>query len=143
MPYTYNDDPVAAGTASQKRDAVRALAQDNQASRMRVSDAEIAFLLTQESNIYTAAARCAEMVAGHIGNVTSRRVGDTSISYGPGYYTDLARTLRQRGQTYASPYAGALTNTDKTTTTSDTDRTDADMTRGMFENPTISATEQT
>lgn len=113
MAWTYTDDPVVDGSAAQKRDAVRFLAQENQTTNQRVSDAEIAFLIATEANVFTAAARCAELVANRMGPVGSKSVGDLSITYTRRDYLDLAKALRMRGSAHQLPIVGGISKADK------------------------------
>lgn len=133
MATTYTDDPVYGGTAAQKRDAVRFLAQDHRASQMKVSDAEVAFLIAEEANVYMAAAACAEKVAGRSGNISSKSVGDLSISYGAEHYTTLAKTLRQRGMGYQLPILRGASISGKEILEEDSDAVQPSFARDMLQ----------
>lgn len=136
MPYTYSDNPVAAGTAAQKRDAVRFLIQDTDVAFGKVTDAEIAFALTENANCYAAAAAICDTLAVRAGNVSSRSVDDTSVSYTADFYKDLSAKLWSQAKSgYETPFCGGISVADKATTETDSDRTPSDFTRGMFENP--------
>jgi hypothetical protein len=78
MAFTYSDNPSSTGTAAQKRDAVRFLIQDTDTTNGKVTDAQIAWALGEEPNVYGAAARCCEALANKHGNISSRSVGDSS-----------------------------------------------------------------
>ena len=135
MAFTYSDNPSSTGTAAQKRDAVRVLIQDTDTSNGKVTDAQIALALTEENgNIYGAAAWCCEALATRMGNISSRSVGDTSISYDHQTYAALAKTLRLRSRVGIEiPYCGGISQDDKHAAESSTDRTDPDFKRGMFD----------
>jgi len=147
MPYTYSDNPVSSGTAAQQRDAVRFLIQDTDVTNGKVTDAQIAFALTEEPNVYGAAARCCEALASNKANISSRSVGDTSIAYDHAAYATLAKTLRLKSRSgFELPFAGGISQSDKDTTESSSDRTKPDFFRGMFEKvgtaqPNIALTE--
>jgi hypothetical protein len=134
MAFTYSDNPSSTGTAAQKRDAVRFLIQDTDTTNGKVTDAQIAWALAEEPNVYGAAARCCEALANKHGNISSRSVGDTSISYDHQAYATLATTLRVKARSgLETPYCGGLSQGDKHTTESDTDRVEPDFKRGLFE----------
>ena len=127
MAYTYADAPDSVGTAAQKRDAVRFLIQDTKTAAganggKLVTDAEIAFAIVEEMNVYTAAASCCDSLVARAGGVSSRRVGDVSVSYDAGFYKELGARLRKRGEVYMTVYAGGISVSDK-----ETDRTDTDV----------------
>lgn len=135
MAYTYGDDP-----SNSTRDAVRFLIQDTKkadgtAGGKLVTDSEITFALASEANVFTAGALCCDVLVSKGGAVRSRSVGDVSITYDVTFYKDLAKRLRSRGQTYAGPYAGGLTETDKAVQQDDTDATQPDFKRGEYEYP--------
>lgn len=125
--YTYADDPDSDGTAAQKRDAVRFLIQDTTtaagaAGGRLVTDAQIAFAIAEEMNVYTAAAAICDILVAQAKGVRSKSVGDVSVSYDAGFYESLGKRLRKRGETYVSVYAGGQSVSDKETDTADTDR---------------------
>jgi hypothetical protein len=136
--YTYTDLPQTVN-----RDAVRFLIQDTKNADgtdggVLVTDAQIAFALAEEMNVYTAAAACCDALVSQAQGVSSRSVGDVSISYSVGFYEALGKRLRNRGKTYQGPFAGALTESDKDTLREDTDATQPDFTRDMKEYPGLS-----
>lgn len=126
MAFTYADDPDSDGTSAQQRDAVRFLIQDTLTAAganggKLVTDAQIAFAIAEEMNVYTAAASiCDSLSAGKQG-VSSRRVGDVSVSYDATFYRELGSRLRKRGETYMSLYAGGQSVSDKQTDRDDSD----------------------
>lgn len=132
MPYTYDDDPDSDGTAAQKRDAVRLLIQDTKTAAgadggKLVTDAQIAYFIAEEMNVYTAAAAACDSLVARAGGVSSRRVGDVSVSYDVGFYKELGSRLRKRGETYIGAYAGGISVSDK-----ETDRVDTDVVQPSF-----------
>ena len=147
MAYTYSDDADSDGNAPQKRDAVRFLIQDTKtaagaAGGKLVTDAEIAFSIAEEANVYMAAARCCETLVMRANGVSSRRVGPVSISYNSDTFEKLAKSLRARGGNYQRLYAGALTDTDKAEQQDDTDATQPDFKRGEYEYPGLEQLDQ-
>ena len=91
--YTYSGDP-----STSPKDAVRFLAQatGETVATGFVSDEEIAWLLTQEPNVYLAAALVADRVSSYYGAQRSKTVGPLTISGmdQARNYAQLAATLR-------------------------------------------------
>ncbi|GAA2555011.1 hypothetical protein GCM10010423_65230 [Streptomyces levis] len=91
--YTYSGDP-----SSSPKDAVRFLAQATGTDPETgfITDEEIEWILSQESNIYLAAARVADRVSTIFGGKQSKTVGPLSIDYRnqASSYRDLAARLR-------------------------------------------------
>jgi hypothetical protein len=138
--YTYGNDPVisSSATSAQKRDAIRFLTQDNQAnasSQFQLTDEEIAFVITQEANIYMAAARSCDILANRAGAVRMRTVGALSVEFSREDYKELANSYRARGMTYQVPSVGGISRSDKDTLTQDTDWLPPLFSRRMQENP--------
>lgn len=138
MAYTYSNDPVVAGTAAQKRDAVRYLSQDNQlsaSSTYRMTDEEIAFLIATEANVFMAAARGCEILSTRIGAVTRKRVGTLDLTFSTQDYKDQAAMLRARGMTYQIPSVGGISKSERLTLQQNTDWLQPLFARQMQENP--------
>ena len=112
MSWSYGNAPDTT-TAAGKRDAVRLFAEENDTTNQRVTNEEIDFLLTQEANVYMAAAACCELVAARIGPISMKRVGDLVINYNESYYREHAAFLRARGQTYQTLSVGGVSVSDK------------------------------
>lgn len=109
MPSTYSGDPSASNV-----DMVRFLISDT-ASPFVVTNEEIAWAVTQETDNYLAAAVIADLLAGRVGGKSggSKSVGDLSISGGEGKaaeYKALARRLRDQAYRHspATPHSTAL-----------------------------------
>ena len=144
MAYTYANNPVVgtSATAAEKRDAVRFLTQDNQAnasSAYKSTDEEIAFLIATEANEFMAAGRLCQILANRPGPVSSKTVGDLTISFGSREdYLQLAQMLFARGMTYQVPTFGGVSRSDKETLTDDTDWLKPLFARKMQQNPSAS-----
>ena len=84
------------GAGVSDRDTIRFLIGDK-ASPFKLSDAEIDWTLTQHTNVYEAAAVCAETLAGHYAKLVSRSMGRLSVQYGEAQssYRSLATRLRR------------------------------------------------
>lgn len=145
MSWTY--DLVFDATAAGRRNQVRLLAQENVSTRQRVLDEEIYYILGEEANVYMAAARVADLVAGRVGPVASKRVGSLSVTYGStlggSYYTQLAARLRARGSGSQTPSAGGLSRSEQLAATQDADRIAAQFTVGMHDHPDTTNTPTT
>lgn len=100
--YTYSGDP-----STSDKDAIRFLAQATGEDRATgfVSDEEIQWILTQEPNIYLAAAMVADRISSYFGAMRSKTVGPLTISG-----SDQARNyaaLAQQLRSQASLWTGA------------------------------------
>lgn len=91
--YTYTGDP-----STSDKDAVRFLCQDTDmtAGAVRISDEEINWLLTQQSNVFLTAAQCADEIAGYWARVQNTRIGPLNIqrSQAVTFYQMVAEKLR-------------------------------------------------
>lgn len=95
MTWEWSGDPTTSS-----KDAVRFLLDDIDESNQKMSDEGLLWLLSQESNIYLAAAlACDTLAARYRALVQSKSVGGLSISYGDraAQYAEQAATLRARG----------------------------------------------
>lgn len=133
MPGTWSYDPT--DLASSSKDAVRFLIQDTQTTRQLMFDEEVTWVLTQEANTYMAAAACCDILVARGGNIKSKTVGDLSITYDVGFYRALAATLRARGLTHQTPYAGGISIADKIAQQGDSDWVPPAISRGLDNNP--------
>lgn len=91
--YTYSGDPSVSD-----KDAVRFLCQDTDVDdNPRISDEEINWLLTQNSNVWLAAAQCADEIAGYWARVTNVWIGPLKIERSEmvTFYQAVAARLRQ------------------------------------------------
>ena len=123
--------PATLGTRNQ----VRFWIQDTQSARPLLQDAEVDWAITQEANVYMAAAACCDLLVAKAGNVKMRKVGDLELTYDPQFYRALADTLRARGAGHQMPYAGGISIADKIAQENDPDWVPPRMFRGEFDNP--------
>jgi hypothetical protein len=146
MPKTYAPQDISTDTLMQ----VRFLTGDNIEDKMIMEDAEIEWLISQEANVYMAAAAVCDAIAlkiattdtasGKTGPINRKRVGQTDISYATGSgrtaaeYTALGCALRARGSSYQMPFAGGISISDKQAR-EDSDRPHDGFRRGMFDDP--------
>ncbi|MFE9742954.1 hypothetical protein [Streptomyces sp. NPDC006477] len=106
--YTYSGDP-----STSPKDTIRFLAQATGENKETgfVSDEEIAWIRTQEPNVYLAAAMVAERVSAHFGAQRSKTVGPLQISgrEQSATYASLAEKLRAQasnGGTAGAEFTG-------------------------------------
>ena len=100
MTWSYSGNP-----ASSNRDSVRFLIFDTDTNDQLLSNEEIDYVLTKETNVHMAAAMCAEALAAKFARDIDRSVIGMSAnpSRRPEFYLDLADRLRdQVGQSSLS-----------------------------------------
>lgn len=135
MSFTYSGDPL-----SSSRDELRFLLGDTNENDPQYTDREIEYFLEGESNIFLAASTAASSLAAKYSRMTSKSVGDLSISYGErqDHYKSLASALALRAATSSAAiapiYAGGLTKSDKLIDEQSTDRAKPAFKRGMHDN---------
>lgn len=139
--WTYSGDPDA-----NDRDAVRFLVGDTVEASAIFQDEEIDWLLTQNSNVYFAAALGADAAASQFSSnakagVKTKTVGALSISYSnterAEEYRTMAASLRRRAAVHSVliPYAGGTSKSDKELNEQDTDWNQPNFKIGQFDNP--------
>ena len=105
MTATYTGDP-----SSSTKDAVRFLCQDTDvttAGVVRLQDEEINWVLTQQSNVFLAAAECCDVIAAYWAKIQNTRIGPLNIQRGqaPVFYQALAESLRRLAARWSAPVA--------------------------------------
>lgn len=128
---TYSKQP-----ASSTRDQVRFLVRDTDTANAFLLDSEIDWLLTEEPNIYLAAAGAARHIAHKFTGLADRQIGDLRISHRNQSmeFSALASTLEMRGNIRAAtPYLGGISISDKETQREDDDRVKPRFTRGQYD----------
>lgn len=130
MGQTYSGNPE-----SSDRDKVRFLARDTTSGAMTLNDEEVDWLLTQEANVFMAAAAAVELIANRHVGIASKSVGGLSLSYSQASASEYARTLRLRGRSYQVPTAGGISIAANEIDATDTDRPTPDFRRGMHDHP--------
>ena len=128
MTWTYID------TLATNRDRIRFLIGDTDTNNQLLSDDEIVWVVTQEENVYGAAATACRAIAGKLAREISRSSEGFSKSLSDQYrhYTELAETLdAKRGMTYAIPSFPAGSIDSKDALVEDTDIPRYDFKRGM------------
>lgn len=118
--WTYSGDP-----SSTNRDAVRFLIGDTDNTSQLVTDEEIAYMLTQEGSTSSAAARVCRSLAAKYARFMDQSVGDLNISYSQRFkqFSEMAAKLESDASSRVGiPYAGGISQSDKDSRESDTDR---------------------
>jgi hypothetical protein len=129
MSWRYSGDP-----ADSSGDMVRFLVGDTNTTDQQITDEEIAWLLTEESTVYLAAAAAARAIGAKYARQVDKAVGDLrlSASQRAAHYRDLAATLTRRAQIAgAVPFAGGISAASKQTLNDDTDRVRPAFSRDM------------
>lgn len=132
MAFTYRDDPENVA-----RDAVRLLIGDTDSSDPLLSDAEIAFYLSENgSNNYRAGSEACKAIAAKLARLPDFSAGSVRITNRRDEFLKLADTLSRRAiTTTVAPYAGGISKTDKQTGEENTDRVEPFFTRNDFVQP--------
>jgi len=119
--FTYNSTGLSSDTTSQ----VRLLIRDNSSGSYEFEDEELDWLVSDNPNVYYAAAVACETLASKYSSYANKQVGDLKISYRnqSAEYLSLARALRRKGAISAfTPYAGGISVSDKDSYEADTNR---------------------
>jgi len=94
MSCSYSGDP-----STSDNDAVRFLLQDTDCTKNIFEDEEIAWVLTQEANIYMAAACLLDTaINSSSGTLSSKKVGDLALSFGLSETRQRIVDLRAKGR---------------------------------------------
>lgn len=133
MTWTYGGDPAA-----NDRDAVRFLVGDTDTNDELITDEEIAWLLTENGNVYSAAAAAAQTIAAIFARFVNKNVGDLSLDASDKHkhYLDLADTLRRKAAIQAAtPFAGGISIASKDSFEDDMDRVQPKFTKDLQQYP--------
>lgn len=145
MTWSYSGDPSLTD-----KDAVRFEIQDTNSSSQLLQDEEIQWAILAETttaagspttisgaNLYSAAARCMEVLARLFSAQADTQVGTLKLTYTKqaANYTLRAQELRQRAMGYRLPYAGGLSEQEKENITQETDRIQPAFTRTEWDSP--------
>jgi hypothetical protein len=140
MAFTYSSG------LEREKDQVRFLIQDLNDTSPMFQDEEIDWVLTQEANVYMAAASLCDIRVTQVGGggkgIKRKKVGDLDITYNADHFKSLAANLRARGLGHQVPYAGGISVGDKTAQKQDNDWVRPAVPRGILENPTAPKPDQ-
>jgi hypothetical protein len=129
MTWTY------ASNFSLSRDKVRWLVGDTDTNDQLVTDEEIAFALTEDSNVYTVAASVCESIAMKVGARLTVNANGSKIDADEQYkhWMDRASSLREKAvSSGVASFAGGLSIAGKDAVEDDTDRVAPSFTRSLF-----------
>ncbi len=117
------------------KDQVRFLLQDTDCTQNIFEDEEIAWVLTQEANIYMAAACLLDTAINQSsGSLSSKKVGDLSLSFGLAETRQRIKDLRAKGRSrYELPSNPSEFKDSKRTHREDTDLVPAFFEREMHD----------
>jgi hypothetical protein len=127
------DDWTYTSPSNSTADAVRFLLGDTNENSPLFTDTEIAWLLTENGDKYTAAAQGCEMIALELAAVEGSTVGDVSIGKSSAAYLQMAANYRKRSAlNNARPFAGGISQAQKDATRDDEDQVKPSFTRRLF-----------
>ena len=127
---TWSYDPAE----STAKDIIRGLVSDIDITDQLLANETIAAQLTRTPNVYWAAYYLAQRIARQLARLVTTKVGDTQVNYSDlaKHYALLSTDLRQTALFQGGggmPYAGGLSQAEKTTAAEDTDRVAPAFTR--------------
>ena len=132
--FSYNDSDL-----STELNQVRLLIEDTNSTSVLFSDEEIEFFISQEANIYGAAAVACESLQAKFAGGVSKTVGKLSIELQQrvAHYKDLAETYKAKSKMKGGIqlFAGGLSESQKDAVNSNTDRVQPDFFRDMMDFP--------
>lgn len=101
MTTTYSGDP-----STSSMDAVRFLCQDTDMTVgvVRLQNEEINWVLTKNSNVFLAAAQCADEIAAYWARIQNTRIGPLNIqrSQAVNFYQQVAEKLRKTASRWSN-----------------------------------------
>lgn len=121
-----------------EKDQIRFELQDTDPANQLLQDEEINHALTVESNYWSAAARCAEVIARSFlrkADVKLGRAMQLTYTTMAKQYLDMAVALRKKALGARVPWVGGMSVTDKVIYLQDPDIVAALFTKTMQENP--------
>lgn len=134
MSWSYNPN------LSTDLDQVRFLIGDTDTTEQQLSNEELTWVLTQQANIYAAAAQACRNLQAHYARKATKSVGDLSIQWAELHdnYKELSIDLDRLAARYTTvpvPYAGGLSISDKQIEEADEDRVVPAFYVGVHNNP--------
>jgi hypothetical protein len=133
--FTFINDP-----ANVDRDKVRVLINDTSETTNSLSDETIAWLLSEHSNVWYAAAAACDLFAGtYASAVSEKQVGDLKLKTGAGdpakQWHDMAKRYRTQAAVKGfKAYSGGISISDADSELADSDRPADQATVGMHDN---------
>ena len=132
MSFSYSGDPL-----NSDKDKVRFLVGDTDAGSPLLEDAEVMYLIESEGTALAASIAAAIGIAAKFSRLMDESAGDVSKSYSQRHehYLKLSSSLRQRNaEKCVVPFAGGISESDKTILETDTDVVQPSFTRDLHNN---------
>lgn len=133
MTATYDPTLLATDTTYQ----VRLLAGDTDSTKFILTDEEIDFFLSENSNIYFAAARCLESMGAKYAGLVDKQVGDLRIRYSEKskQYIAQAKEMWSRvgRSSFATFYVGGMLVSEQESDKEDTSLVQPEFTKDMMD----------
>lgn len=127
--------------ASSQKDQVRLLIADTDTTAQLLQDEEIVYNLSQENNVWGAAARSCEQIGRNFLRKADVRIGrgGTTLTYSVAakQYADMAKDLRARAIAMNVPWSGGRSISDKENLAADPSLVQPLFTKGMGANPWV------
>lgn len=119
---------------------IRLRIADTSSASAKLTDEEINNIIATVPNRYLAAAVAADTIGSGLALKTDKTVGRLSISQSQSSkaYFDLGKALRREAYLFATPYAGGISEDDKASEESDSDRVKPAFTVDQFEDVGVS-----
>lgn len=113
MTWTYGNSPVASG-GTYNLDLIRLLIGDTDTNHQLLTDEELDFFISQQSNYYLAAAMAVDSLVAKFAPSTQERLGDWEGAYQQRYdhFVALARELRRKAARQLRMWAGGIQPTE-------------------------------
>jgi hypothetical protein len=136
MTWSYSGDP-----SDSDKDSVRFIVGDTDTTDQLVTDEEIAWALTQNSNIYGASAIIAGTIAAKFSRKVDKSVGDLklSLSQKSKQYLQLQKDLNGKTATRVIPFSGGISIANKDSYKDDTDRVRPAFNIDMQQDPDLTS----
>lgn len=131
MTWSYNVGQLATSTLMQ----VRRIIGDTLPGDQQLQDEEITWIAGRFTTIYGAAAECCRSIASQFARKVDTVTGEMRTMYSAQTkrYMSMAAQFEMYGLRGATPYAGAMSNTDKNNVAQDTDRVPPDFPRHQWD----------
>lgn len=122
-------------------DKVRLEIADTDSTAQLLQDDEITYFISQEANLWGAAARCCERIARQFLRKADVRIGrgGTTLNYSTAakQYQDMAAALRKRANATNAPWAGGRSVSDKESLAEDESLVQPIFRKGEGDNPWV------
>jgi len=120
-------------------DKVRLEVGDTDSTAQLLADDEINYLITQERNLWGAAARCCEVISRNFLRKADVRIGrgGTTLTYSVAakQYAEMATAFRKRANGMNAPWAGGRSVDEKNTLAQDPSLVQPLFTKTQFDDP--------